>query len=63
MLNALDVTTCSHLGQKMALLSLLFSETAWHHFAEVSLGLGSVYVPRYFTDWLNTLFTNDFHEV
>ncbi|XP_075871261.1 DNA polymerase kappa isoform X2 [Nelusetta ayraudi] len=47
MLNALDVTTCSHLGQKMALLSLLFSETAWHHFAEVSLGLGSVYVPRH----------------
>lgn len=63
MLNALDITTCSHLGQKMALLSLLFSETAWHHFAEVSQGLGSAYVPRYFTDWLNTLFSSAFHEV
>lgn len=48
MLNALGISNCSHLGQKMALLSLLFSETSWHHFMEVSLGLGSAYVPRYF---------------
>uniref|UniRef100_A0A3B4GRW3 DNA polymerase kappa n=1 Tax=Pundamilia nyererei TaxID=303518 RepID=A0A3B4GRW3_9CICH len=47
MLNALGISTCSHLGQQMALLSLLFSETAWHHFLEVSLGLGSTYIPRY----------------
>uniref|UniRef100_A0A3Q0SSA1 DNA polymerase kappa n=1 Tax=Amphilophus citrinellus TaxID=61819 RepID=A0A3Q0SSA1_AMPCI len=47
MLNALGVSTCSHLSQKMAMLSLLFSETAWHHFLEVSLGQGSTYIPRY----------------
>ncbi|XP_061585948.1 DNA polymerase kappa [Cololabis saira] len=47
MLNALGITSCSHLGQQMALLSLLFSETAWHHFMEVSLGLGSTYIPRH----------------
>ncbi|XP_023269275.1 DNA polymerase kappa [Seriola lalandi dorsalis] len=47
MLNALGISSCSHLGQQMALLSLLFSETAWHHFMEVSLGLGSTYIPRH----------------
>ncbi|KAM6930832.1 DNA polymerase kappa [Xenentodon cancila] len=47
MLKALGITSCSHLGQQMALLSLLFSETAWHHFMEVSLGLGSTYIPRH----------------
>lgn len=49
MLNALGISSCSHLGQQMALLSLLFSETAWHHLMEVSLGLGSTYIPRYLT--------------
>ncbi|XP_040898339.1 DNA polymerase kappa [Toxotes jaculatrix] len=47
MLNALGISSCSHLGQQMALLSLLFSETAWHHFMQVSLGLGSTYIPRH----------------
>ncbi|KAM4577005.1 DNA polymerase kappa isoform 2-T2 [Odontesthes bonariensis] len=47
MLNALGITNCSHLGQQMALLSLLFSETSWHHFMEVSLGLGSTHIPRH----------------
>ncbi|XP_076588041.1 DNA polymerase kappa [Chaetodon auriga] len=47
MLNALGVSSCSHLGQQMALLSLLFSETAWHNFMQVSLGLGSTFVPRH----------------
>ncbi|KAM9744423.1 DNA polymerase kappa [Menidia menidia] len=47
MLKALGITNCSHLGQQMALLSLLFSETAWHHFMEVSLGMGSTYIPRH----------------
>ncbi|XP_059192178.1 DNA polymerase kappa [Centropristis striata] len=47
MLNALDITCCSHLGQQMALLSLLFSETAWHHLMEVSLGLSSTHIPRH----------------
>ncbi len=49
MLNALEISSCSHLGQQMALLSLLFSEIAWHHFLQVSLGLGSTYIPRYGT--------------
>lgn len=49
LLNALGVSSCSHLGQKMALLSLVFSETAWHHFLQVSLGLGSAFIPRCFT--------------
>lgn len=50
MLNALGVSRCSHLGQEMAMLSLLFSETSWHHFMQVSLGMGSTYIPRYLTD-------------
>lgn len=49
MLNALGISSCSHLSQQMALLSLLFSETAWHHFMQVSLGLGSTHIPRYST--------------
>lgn len=52
MLNALDISSCSHLGQQMALLSLLFSETAWHHFMQVSFGLGSTYILRYLTHHL-----------
>ncbi|CAK6970502.1 DNA polymerase kappa [Scomber scombrus] len=47
MLNALDISSCSHFSQQMALLSLLFSETSWHHFIQVSLGLGSTYLPRH----------------
>ncbi|KAM7391769.1 hypothetical protein PAMP_022428 [Pampus punctatissimus] len=47
MLNALGISSCSHLYQQMALLSLLFSETAWHHFMQVSLGFGSTYIPRH----------------
>uniref|UniRef100_A0A8C5I5H8 DNA polymerase kappa n=1 Tax=Gouania willdenowi TaxID=441366 RepID=A0A8C5I5H8_GOUWI len=47
MLNALGVSNCSHLSQQMALLSLLFSDTSWHHFMEVSLGLGHTFIPRH----------------
>ncbi|XP_068995274.1 DNA polymerase kappa isoform X1 [Embiotoca jacksoni] len=47
MLNALSISSCSHFGQQMALLSLLFSETSWHHFLRVSLGLGSTFIPRH----------------
>ncbi|XP_031705072.1 DNA polymerase kappa isoform X2 [Anarrhichthys ocellatus] len=47
MLNALGVSSCSHLGQQMELLLLLFSETAWHHLMQVSLGLGSTCIPRH----------------
>uniref|UniRef100_A0A8C6P4L1 DNA polymerase kappa n=1 Tax=Nothobranchius furzeri TaxID=105023 RepID=A0A8C6P4L1_NOTFU len=47
MLKALGITTCSHLQQQMALLSLLFSETSWHYFMQISLGLGSTHIPRH----------------
>ncbi|XP_037536999.1 DNA polymerase kappa [Nematolebias whitei] len=47
MLNSLGITTCAHLGQQMSLLSLLFSETAWHHFMQIALGLGSTFIPRH----------------
>ncbi|CDQ73288.1 unnamed protein product [Oncorhynchus mykiss] len=46
MLGALGITSCIHLGQEMALLALLFSETSWHHFLEISLGLGSTHIER-----------------
>uniref|UniRef100_A0AAY4BHD2 DNA polymerase kappa n=1 Tax=Denticeps clupeoides TaxID=299321 RepID=A0AAY4BHD2_9TELE len=46
MLAALGINCCSQLGQKMALLSLLFSETSWHHFLQISLGLGSTHIVR-----------------
>lgn len=48
MLKSLGITTCAHLGQQMSLLSLLFSETVWHHFMQIALGLGSTFIPRYF---------------
>ncbi|XP_015258922.1 PREDICTED: DNA polymerase kappa isoform X1 [Cyprinodon variegatus] len=47
MLNALGITTCSDLSKQMALLSLLFSETSWHHFIQISLGLSSTHIPRH----------------
>ncbi|XP_054905247.1 DNA polymerase kappa [Poeciliopsis prolifica] len=47
MLNALGITTCSDLSRQMALLSLLFSETSWHHFIQISLGLSSTHIPRH----------------
>uniref|UniRef100_A0A4W5L251 DNA polymerase kappa n=1 Tax=Hucho hucho TaxID=62062 RepID=A0A4W5L251_9TELE len=46
MLGALGITSCVHLGQEMALLALLFSETSWHHFLDISLGLGSTHIER-----------------
>ncbi|XP_055080391.1 DNA polymerase kappa [Periophthalmus magnuspinnatus] len=46
MLKALGIYNCFDLGQQMVLLSLLFSETAWHHFIELSLGLSSTFIPR-----------------
>ncbi|XP_048854896.1 DNA polymerase kappa isoform X2 [Brienomyrus brachyistius] len=46
MLSALEITTCAELRQKGALLSLLFSDTSWHHFLQISLGLGSTNVER-----------------
>nr|XP_046206961.1 DNA polymerase kappa-like isoform X2 [Oncorhynchus gorbuscha] len=48
MLGALGITSCIHLGQEMALLALLFSETSWHHFLDISLGLGSTHIERTF---------------
>lgn len=46
MLAALGIVSCAQLGQQMALLSLLFSETSWHHFLHISLGLGSTHIER-----------------
>ncbi|CAL8346595.1 unnamed protein product [Lota lota] len=46
MLSSLGITSCAHLRQQMALLSLMFSETAWHHFMRISLGLGSTHMER-----------------
>ncbi|XP_073696505.1 DNA polymerase kappa [Garra rufa] len=46
MLAALGIVNCAQLGQQMALLSLLFSGTSWHHFLHISLGLGSTCIER-----------------
>ncbi|KAF5906675.1 DNA polymerase kappa, partial [Clarias magur] len=46
MLAALGIVSCSQLGQQMAMLCLLFSETTWHHFLQISLGLGSTNISR-----------------
>ncbi|XP_042797130.1 DNA polymerase kappa isoform X1 [Panthera leo] len=46
MLKALGIITCTELYQQRALLSLLFSETSWHHFLHISLGLGSTLLAR-----------------
>ncbi|KAJ8285569.1 hypothetical protein GJAV_G00028340 [Gymnothorax javanicus] len=46
MLRALNISTCSELFHKRALLSLLFSEVSWHHFLHISLGLGSTRIER-----------------
>ncbi|XP_041607827.1 DNA polymerase kappa isoform X5 [Vulpes lagopus] len=46
MLKALGIITCTELYQQRALLSLLFSETSWHHFLHISLGLGSTHLAR-----------------
>ncbi|KAF6357412.1 DNA polymerase kappa [Rhinolophus ferrumequinum] len=46
MLKALGITTCTEIYQQRALLSLLFSETSWHYFLHISLGLGSTHLAR-----------------
>ncbi|KAM9262665.1 DNA polymerase kappa isoform 2-T4 [Morus bassanus] len=46
MLKALGIVTCSELYQQRALLSLLFSEASWHHFLDISLGLGSTHLEK-----------------
>ncbi|XP_023446923.1 DNA polymerase kappa isoform X2 [Dasypus novemcinctus] len=46
MLKALGIITCTELYQQRALLSLLFSETSWHYFLRISLGLGSTHLAR-----------------
>ncbi|XP_038257957.1 DNA polymerase kappa isoform X2 [Dermochelys coriacea] len=47
MLKALGILTCTELYQQKTLLSLLFSETSWHNFLNVSLGLGSMDLEKY----------------
>ncbi|XP_043920377.1 DNA polymerase kappa [Protopterus annectens] len=46
MLKSLGITTCRELFQQRALLSLLFSETSWLHFLNISLGLSSTRLER-----------------
>ncbi|XP_078419755.1 DNA polymerase kappa [Cetorhinus maximus] len=46
LLNALGITKCTELYQQGALLSILFSESSWHHFLQVSLGLGDTHLER-----------------
>ncbi|XP_014685514.2 DNA polymerase kappa isoform X1 [Equus asinus] len=46
MLKALGIITCTELYQQRALLSLLFSETSWHQFLHISMGLGSTHLAR-----------------
>ncbi|KAJ7335859.1 hypothetical protein JRQ81_013800 [Phrynocephalus forsythii] len=46
MLKALGIVTCTDLYQQRALISLLFSETSWRNFLEISLGLGSTHLER-----------------
>ncbi|KAJ1209255.1 hypothetical protein NDU88_004633 [Pleurodeles waltl] len=46
MLKALGITTCTDLYQQRALLALLFSETSWHNFLHISMGLGSTHLER-----------------
>ncbi|XP_047411661.1 DNA polymerase kappa isoform X2 [Sciurus carolinensis] len=50
MLKALGIITCTELYQQRALLSLLFSETSWHYFLHISLGLGSTHLARTFSE-------------
>ncbi|XP_006190121.1 DNA polymerase kappa isoform X1 [Camelus ferus] len=46
MLKALGIMTCTELYEQRALLFLLFSETSWHYFLHISLGLGSTHLER-----------------
>ncbi|KAM9252783.1 DNA polymerase kappa [Dugong dugon] len=46
LLKALGIITCTDLYQQRALLSLLFSETSWHYFLHISLGLGLTHLER-----------------
>ncbi|XP_069483567.1 DNA polymerase kappa isoform X2 [Ambystoma mexicanum] len=46
MLKVLGITTCADLYQQRALLALLFSETSWHNFLHISMGLGSTHIER-----------------
>ncbi|XP_053303929.1 DNA polymerase kappa [Spea bombifrons] len=46
MLKALGITTCTDLYQQRALLSLLFSDTSWHNFLNISMGLGATHIER-----------------
>ncbi|XP_059132264.1 DNA polymerase kappa isoform X3 [Peromyscus eremicus] len=54
MLMALGIVTCTELYQQRALLSLLFSETSWHYFLHIALGLGSTDLARTFSEISHT---------
>nr|XP_033785191.1 DNA polymerase kappa isoform X2 [Geotrypetes seraphini] len=46
MLKALGITTCTEIYQQRVLLTLLFSESSWHNFLNISLGLGSTHIEK-----------------
>ncbi|XP_019387774.1 PREDICTED: DNA polymerase kappa isoform X1 [Crocodylus porosus] len=46
LLKALGILTCSELYQQRAPISLLFSETSWRNFLDISLGLGSTHLEK-----------------
>ncbi|KYO48572.1 DNA polymerase kappa isoform B [Alligator mississippiensis] len=46
LLKALGILTCSELYQQRAPISLLFSETSWRNFMDISLGLGSTHLEK-----------------
>ncbi|XP_019337975.1 DNA polymerase kappa isoform X2 [Alligator mississippiensis] len=53
LLKALGILTCSELYQQRAPISLLFSETSWRNFMDISLGLGSTHLEKTFGE-MNT---------
>ncbi|NWT04861.1 POLK polymerase, partial [Mionectes macconnelli] len=63
MLKALGIVTCSELYQQRALLSLLFSEVSWRNFLDISLGLGSTHLEKFYTEKRSCLCLRTFSEI
>ncbi|NWX13925.1 POLK polymerase, partial [Aegotheles bennettii] len=63
MLKALGIVTCSELYQQRALLSLLFSESSWRNFLDISLGLGSTHLEKIYTEKKYYLYLRTFSEI
>ncbi|NXS71868.1 POLK polymerase, partial [Pandion haliaetus] len=62
MLKALGIVTCSELYQQRALLSLIFSESSWRNFLDISLGLGSTHLEKFHTE-KKILYLRTFSEI